>query len=74
MTYSYRELSGKAIAALQEFYCERRQRAQRFEELKTVAEQNDADVKWSMEMFTEDWNASQFWVSYLAPTAWSFLF
>lgn len=47
--------------ALKEFYSERDTRLKRFEDLKSQAE-NEFDGKLSMEAFTEDWNASQFWV------------
>ncbi len=73
---SYRQLSGSALAALQDFYKERDVQQKRFEDLKTASESN---VKLSMDMFSvlfssyilvflcltmlkEDWNASQFWV------------
>ncbi|KAK7546686.1 putative N6-adenine methyltransferase-domain-containing protein [Phyllosticta citricarpa] len=67
------QLSAHALGALQEFMTERDQRAKQFEELKAAAEDdfdeittphNGNDVKekkLSMEAFTEDWNASQFW-------------
>jgi hypothetical protein len=46
---------------LKEFYSERDARQKQFEDLKTKAE-DDFEGKLSMEAFTEDWNASQFWV------------
>ncbi|KAL9126404.1 MAG: hypothetical protein Q9217_004532 [Psora testacea] len=55
------ELSDSTLAALKDFYSERERREQRFEELKAAAERDDPEVIWSMEMFIEDWNASQFW-------------
>ena len=58
------ELSGSALAALQEFYTERDDRQKRFEELKSAAEDQHLKAKLSMDVFTEDWNASQFWVGY----------
>ncbi|KAI8939325.1 hypothetical protein NX059_003115 [Plenodomus lindquistii] len=56
------QLSGSALDALKEFYGERDARQKQFEELKGKAE-DDFDGKLSMEAFTEDWNASQFWYS-----------
>ncbi|KNG47567.1 n-6 adenine-specific dna methyltransferase 2 [Stemphylium lycopersici] len=54
------QLSGNALAALQQFYGERDERAKQFEDLKVKAE-DDFEGKLSMDAFTEDWNASQFW-------------
>ena len=54
------ELSQHALAALQEFYAERNDQEKRFEELKQNA---GMDGKLSMELFSEDWNSSQFWYS-----------
>lgn len=34
----------------------------KFEDLQSVAEQSNQKDMLSMEMFTEDWNSSQFWV------------
>lgn len=56
------ELSGSALAALQEFYTERDDQQKRFEELKLGAEEQHSKTRLSMDVFTEDWNASQFWV------------
>lgn len=61
-TNQTRQLSGDALAALQQFYGERDERAKQFEDLKAKAE-DDFDGKLSMDVFTEDWNASQFWYS-----------
>jgi hypothetical protein len=47
---------------LKEFYGEKDTREKQFEDLKAKAE-NDFEGKLSMDAFTEDWNASQFWVS-----------
>jgi hypothetical protein len=55
-----RQLSGDALAALKDFYGERDERQKRFENLKSQAE-DDFEGKLSMDAFTEDWNASQFW-------------
>ncbi|CBX98452.1 hypothetical protein IAQ61_010538 [Plenodomus lingam] len=56
------QLSSSALDALKEFYGERDARQKQFEELKGKAE-DDFDGKLSMDAFTEDWNASQFWYS-----------
>lgn len=56
------QLSSGALAALKEFYGERDTRQKEFEKLKDQAE-DDFDGKLSMDAFTEDWNASQFWYS-----------
>ncbi|KAL1617101.1 Protein-lysine N-methyltransferase efm5 [Neofusicoccum ribis] len=57
------QLSAHALGALQEFLGERDERAKKFEELKSAAEDEFDESKQplSMEAFTEDWNASQFW-------------
>ncbi|KAF2466680.1 uncharacterized protein BDR25DRAFT_336271 [Lindgomyces ingoldianus] len=56
------QLSAGALDALKEFYSERDSRQKRFEDLKTQAEDDfGGNAKLSMEAFTEDWNASQFW-------------
>lgn len=54
------KLPGDTIAALQEFYTERELSAKRFEELKAGLDGRPQIL--SMNMFMEDWNASQFWV------------
>lgn len=53
------QLSGDAMAALKEFYADRDNQEKKFEDLKAAAE--DQHQKLSMDMFAEDWNASQFW-------------
>ncbi|PSS07073.1 hypothetical protein M430DRAFT_110707, partial [Amorphotheca resinae ATCC 22711] len=62
-------LSGAALAALQEFYADREARAQQFEELREAAEKREEKKVWSMELFAEDWNESQFWYSDETATA-----
>ncbi|MCJ1256360.1 hypothetical protein MMC24_004181 [Lignoscripta atroalba] len=57
------QLSGTALAALQDFYAERDVREKRFEDLKSTVQESRDNTTLSMEMFTEDWNASQFWYS-----------
>ena len=64
----FSELSDESLAALHEFYDERSKKEQRFEELKARAEVSNAQTRWSMDVFTEDWNASQFWVSLATPS------
>ena len=50
------------MVALQEFYSDREIQQKRFEDLKAEVEKNNSHRLLSMEMFSEDWNASQFWV------------
>lgn len=50
------------MAALQEFYSEKDLQQRRFEGMKADVEQQGFHGLLSMDMFTEDWNASQFWV------------
>ncbi|MCJ1378020.1 hypothetical protein MMC17_001116 [Xylographa soralifera] len=54
------ELSRDTLAALQDFYVDRDAQQKRFQELKLATESN-LQQKLSMDMFTEDWNVSQFW-------------
>ncbi|KAF2200551.1 N-6 adenine-specific DNA methyltransferas-like protein 2 [Delitschia confertaspora ATCC 74209] len=54
------QLSADTLAALQGFYAERDTKQKQFEDLKAKAEK-EFEGKLSMEAFTEDWNASQFW-------------
>ena len=57
-----RQMSSHAALALQEFYAEKDAHQQQFEDLSNQAE-NDFDGRiLTMDVFTEDWNASQFWV------------
>ena len=58
-----RKLSAATMALLGDFYSEREQNEQRFENLKAHTEDNQLRTPLSMSMFTEDWNASQFWVN-----------
>lgn len=53
-------LPADTLALLQEFNAEKDARTKHFEDLKTSAEE-DFQAKLSMDAFTEDWNASQFW-------------
>ena len=63
----HRVLSTSALSALQEFYADRDARLKQFEDLKNVAEEDDAERRtkvWSMDAFAEDWGESQFWVAF----------
>ena len=51
------------MMALEEFYSEKDHQQQRFDNLKAQINLNP-QLPLSMEMFSEDWNASQFWVNY----------
>jgi hypothetical protein len=53
-------LPSDTLRALAEFQAERDAKAKEFEDLKRQAE-NDFTGKLSMDVFGEDWNASQFW-------------
>ncbi|CAK1359570.1 Protein-lysine N-methyltransferase EFM5 [Cercospora beticola] len=57
------QLSADTLAALAEFHSERDAKAKEFEDLKTKAEDDFANGsgKLTMNLFGEDWNASQFW-------------
>ncbi|KAI4213508.1 MAG: hypothetical protein LQ351_004009 [Letrouitia transgressa] len=55
------ELSENALSALQQFYSEREENEQRFQDLKAALGQQAPHTPLSMDMFMEDWNASQFW-------------
>lgn len=57
-----RVLSSSTIAALRGFYAERETQEKRFEDLKAQIESQALPTPLSMDMFSEDWNASQFWV------------
>ncbi|KAK4187831.1 NADH-ubiquinone oxidoreductase 40 kDa subunit [Podospora australis] len=59
-------LSSSALDALKEFYSERDARAEQFAKLQAKAEEQHASAQQqplSMDVFTEDWNESQFWYS-----------
>jgi hypothetical protein len=51
------------LAALHEFYVERDEKEKRFENLRARVEASTSHAPLSMELFAEDWNASQFWYS-----------
>ena len=52
-------LPADTLAALQEFYDEKESRESKFQKLQSKSEEQGSI---SMDMFAEDWNASQFWV------------
>ncbi|KAI9670098.1 MAG: hypothetical protein M1829_004826 [Trizodia sp. TS-e1964] len=56
-------LSSGALEALKDFYTERDERQEKFESFKSHIESEAVPDKISMDVFTEDWNASQFWYS-----------
>lgn len=58
------QLPSDTLALLQEFQSEKDTRAKQFEDLKAAAESDFSatkDGKLSMDLFGEDWQASQFW-------------
>ena len=63
-------LSSGALAALQDFYFERDIREKKFEDLRSASELSRPEAILSMDMFTEDWNASQFWVLEQSLLTW----
>ena len=63
MASPLRELHDDTLAALQEFYSERLSKEVRFQDLKDDVEQKSSQAQLSMDIFSEDWNASQFWVN-----------
>ena len=57
------QLPADTLSLLQQFNSEKAQRHQQFESLKDQAENEyqNGTRKLSMDIFGEDWNASQFW-------------
>ena len=57
------QLPSDTLQLLQQFQAEKEQQNKTFEELKAQAEERfqNGDSKLSMDLFGEDWNASQFW-------------
>ena len=51
------------MEALKEFYSQRDHQEQQFDNLKAQISSNP-QLPLSMETFSEDWNASQFWVNH----------
>ena len=62
MTAPFRELHADTLAALQEFYSENSSKEERFQNLKDDIKQKSSQGQMTMDMFSEDWNVSQFWV------------
>lgn len=56
-------LQADTLQLLQDFQKEKDERSKKFESLKNQAEDRfrESEGKLSMDLFTEDWNASQFW-------------
>lgn len=66
-------LSSSTLDALKQFYAERDERAEQFAKLQAQAEEQHAGQAakpLSMEAFGEDWNESQFWVSFGVCLLW----
>lgn len=68
LTFALRTLSSSTLDALKEFYAERDAHTQKFAKLQAAAEERATSTgaeqaePLSMDLFTEDWNESQFWV------------
>ncbi len=60
---AFSELSGNALAALQEFYSEREETETKFEDLRASVELQALKGQLNIKFFSEDWNSSQFWYS-----------
>ena len=58
------KLPSDTLAALQDFYHEREKKEKELQDFRSSVEQASSTGNLSMNMFAEDWNASQFWVSY----------
>ena len=56
-----RVLSSTTLAVLQEFYAEQGEQNEKLEDLKARQDVAGQRKTLTMEAFTEDWNASQFW-------------
>lgn len=64
-----RQLDPSTLAILSEFYAERDKVDTQFSDLQARCANEDSDVPLSMEMFEEDWNASQFWYNERTATS-----
>lgn len=69
---NYSTLSSDAITALQEVYAEKELADKRFEDLKAEMAQSALKTPLTMEIFLEDWNASQFWVQHSPLAAFKY--
>lgn len=58
-------LSGDALAALQDFYTQRDKDLDAFAQLRSTASNPEKSQTLTISSFSEDWNASQFWVKAL---------
>ncbi|KAI9822347.1 MAG: hypothetical protein M1827_000066 [Pycnora praestabilis] len=57
------QLSSPTLEALKDFCSDRDHRQKQFEDLRSLAVEDASLRTFTMEAFTENWNASQFWVS-----------
>ncbi|KAL9031229.1 MAG: hypothetical protein Q9196_000729 [Gyalolechia fulgens] len=62
------ELSADTLAVLGDFYSEKERNEKQFEDMKAQMEQERFEAPLSMSMFSEDWNASQFWAIFKEDT------
>lgn len=69
----HRTLSAETSKALRDFYLERDDRQRQFEDIKAQAEAGEKAREISIDAFTEDWNASQFWVELSSSTCWNII-
>lgn len=58
-------LSNATLDALEEFYADRDAREKLFEDLKSASQDDAGQPSLTMDAFAEDWNESQFWVSWV---------
>lgn len=58
----FSELPSDTLAALQDFYSDRESHKDRIDNLRKGVDLYASQSQLSMDMFSEDWNASQFWV------------
>jgi EEF1A lysine methyltransferase 1 len=58
-------LSNTTLDALKEFYADRDAHEKLFEDLKSASQEDAVQQSLTMDAFAEDWNESQFWVSWV---------